>query len=38
VPSDAKYYGVTFDDHGDPRAEEVEQAVQTVVMIRVRLC
>jgi hypothetical protein len=29
---------VTFDDHGDPRAEEVEQAVQTVVMIRVRLC
>jgi deazaflavin-dependent oxidoreductase (nitroreductase family) len=38
VPSDARYYGVTFDDHGTPRAEEVEKAVQTVVMIRVRLC
>jgi deazaflavin-dependent oxidoreductase (nitroreductase family) len=38
VPSDARYYGVTFDEHGNPRAEEVEQAVQTVVMIRVRLC
>lgn len=38
VPSDAKYYSVTFDDHGNPRAEEVEQAVQTVVMIRVQLC
>jgi deazaflavin-dependent oxidoreductase (nitroreductase family) len=38
VPSDAKYYGVTFDDHRDPRAGEVEKAAQTVVMIRVRLC
>jgi deazaflavin-dependent oxidoreductase (nitroreductase family) len=38
VPSDARYYGVTFDDHTNPRAEEVEKAVQTVVMIRVRLC
>jgi hypothetical protein len=38
VPSDARYYGVTFDDHKDPRAEEVEKAVQTVVMIRIRLC
>ncbi len=38
VPSDARYYGVTFDDHGNPRAEEVEKAVQSVVMIRVRLC
>ena len=38
VPSDARYYGVTFDDHKDPRAEEVEKAVQTVVMICVRLC
>ncbi len=33
VPSDSKYYGVTFDDHGIPKAEEVEKAVQTVVMI-----
>ena len=38
VPSDARYYGVTFDDHGNPKAEEVEKAVQTVVMIRIRLC
>jgi deazaflavin-dependent oxidoreductase (nitroreductase family) len=38
VPSDARYYGVTFNDHRNPRAEEVEKAVQTVVMIRVRLC
>jgi len=38
VPGDARYYGVTFDDHGSPRAEEVEKAAQNVVMIRVRLC
>lgn len=37
VRSDAKYYGVTFDEAGNPNAEQVEQAVQTVVMIRVRL-
>ena len=38
VPSDARYYGVTFDEHKNPRAEEVEKAAQSVVMIRVRLC
>lgn len=38
VPSDARFYGVTFDDHGNPRANEVEQAAQTAVMIRIRLC
>jgi deazaflavin-dependent oxidoreductase (nitroreductase family) len=38
VPSDARYYGITFDDRGNPRAEEVEKSAQTVVMIRVRLC
>jgi deazaflavin-dependent oxidoreductase (nitroreductase family) len=38
VPSDAKYYGVTFDDNRNPRAEEVAKAAQSVVMIRVRLC
>ena len=37
VPSDARYYDVTFDEHGNPRAKEVEKAVQTVVMIRVQL-
>jgi deazaflavin-dependent oxidoreductase (nitroreductase family) len=38
VPFDARYYGVTFDNNGDPRPEEVEAAVKTVVMIRIRLC
>lgn len=38
VPSDAKYYGVTFDDQNNPRAEEVEKAAQDVVMIRIQLC
>ena len=38
VPSDAGYYHVTFDENKNPRAEEAEKAVQTVVMIRVRLC
>jgi deazaflavin-dependent oxidoreductase (nitroreductase family) len=38
VPSDAKYYDVTFDEEGNPRAEEVAQAVQTVVMIRIAGC
>ena len=37
VPSDAKYYDVTFDDQKNPRMEEVEKAVQNVVMIRVQL-
>jgi deazaflavin-dependent oxidoreductase (nitroreductase family) len=38
VPFDARYYGVTFDNNGDPRPEEAEAAVKTVVMIRIRLC
>jgi deazaflavin-dependent oxidoreductase (nitroreductase family) len=38
VPFDAKFYGVTYDDHGNPRAEEAEKAAQTVVMIRIQLC
>jgi len=38
VPSDARYYGVSFDDNQNLRAEEVEKAVQTVVMLRIRLC
>jgi deazaflavin-dependent oxidoreductase (nitroreductase family) len=38
VPSDCRFYGVTFDENKNPRAEEVEQAAQTVVMIRIRLC
>ncbi len=35
VPSDARYYGVTFDDGGNPRAAEAGNAAQTVVMIRI---
>jgi deazaflavin-dependent oxidoreductase (nitroreductase family) len=38
VPSDARYYGVTFDKVGKPNAGEVEKAVETVVMLRIRLC
>jgi hypothetical protein len=38
VPGDAGFYGVTFDNSGNPRAEDVEKAVQTVVMVRIRLC
>jgi deazaflavin-dependent oxidoreductase (nitroreductase family) len=38
VPSDARYYAVTFDDYRNPRPQEVEKAAQTVVMIRIRLC
>ncbi len=38
VPSDARYYGVTFDEQGNPRTDEVEKAVQSVVMVCVRLC
>ena len=38
VTSDARYYGVTFDDSGSPRADEIAKAAQSVVMIRVQLC
>ena len=27
VPRDARWYGVTFDDHGNPKKEEIEKAV-----------
>lgn len=35
---DARYYGVTLDEAGNPNSEEVEKAVQSVVMIRIQLC
>ncbi len=38
VPSDSRYYDVSFDDQGNPRSEEVKKAVQTAVMICVHLC
>lgn len=37
VPSDARYYNVTFDDRKNPSAEEVKKAAETVVMIPIRL-
>jgi deazaflavin-dependent oxidoreductase (nitroreductase family) len=36
-PFDARYYDVTYNDQRDPIQEEVNQAVQTVVMIQVQL-
>jgi deazaflavin-dependent oxidoreductase (nitroreductase family) len=38
VSTDARFYGVTFDDQGNPNVEEVEKAAQSVVMVHVRLC
>lgn len=38
VRSDAGFYKVTFDEQGNPKADEVEKASQTVVMIRIQLC
>jgi hypothetical protein len=37
VRSDAQFYGVTFDESGNPRMEEVEKGAQDVVMIPVWL-
>ncbi len=38
VPADAKWYGVTFDEHRDPREDEVVKSAQNAVMVRIRLC
>jgi deazaflavin-dependent oxidoreductase (nitroreductase family) len=38
VPTDASFYGLKLDEHENLKAGEVEKAVQTVVMIRIRLC
>lgn len=38
VPSDARYYDVTFDERGIPNKDEVDKAVQSVVMIPIRIC
>jgi hypothetical protein len=38
VPFDARYYGVTFDEQNNPRAEEVEKAAHSTVMVRIQLC
>jgi hypothetical protein len=37
VPTDAPYYGVTFDKNGNPRQNELEKGAQTVAMINVHL-
>jgi hypothetical protein len=36
-PFDARYYDVTIDDNGNPNLADLEQAVQSVTMIRVQL-
>jgi hypothetical protein len=33
---DARFYNVAIDEKGNPMAKDLEQAVQTVTMIRVR--
>ena len=38
APFDARYYGVTLDEHGNPNPDEVGKAVQSVVMLRIQLC
>lgn len=38
APRDARYYGVTFDEHGNPDPDQVWQAAQSAIMIRIRLC
>jgi deazaflavin-dependent oxidoreductase (nitroreductase family) len=38
VKNDARYYGVTFDEQVNPKMEEVEKAVRTVVMVKFQLC
>jgi hypothetical protein len=35
---EARYYGVTFDEYGNPKPDEVDKAAQTVVFIRIQLC
>jgi deazaflavin-dependent oxidoreductase (nitroreductase family) len=37
LPSDGKYYHVTFDEQGNPRPNEVEKAAQAAVMVRIHL-
>jgi len=37
VKSDAKYYDVTYDEHGNPKIDEVAKAAQSAVMICVQL-
>lgn len=37
VPSDARWYGVALDGYGSPNPADVENAAQSVVMLRLRL-
>lgn len=38
VPSDARYYEVTFDARRNPRANEFGRGAQNTMMIRITLC
>jgi deazaflavin-dependent oxidoreductase (nitroreductase family) len=37
VPSDARYYNISFDGSGEPNAADVEKAAAEAVMIRIAL-
>ena len=37
IPTDARFYRVSFDQEGRPNEEEVQQAAAEAVMIRIRL-
>ena len=37
APIEARFYGVKFDEHGNPRAEDVQKASEKLVLVRVRL-
>ena len=34
---DAKYYGVTYDEQGEPRPDEVQRGAEDTIMIRIHL-
>ncbi len=38
VPTDARYYGVTIDERGEPDTAQARRAADSAVMVRVRLC
>ena len=37
VPSDAGFYNVKFDEHGEPRREDIESAASDAVLINIQL-
>ncbi len=37
IPNDARFYGISFDERGEPNADEVRRAVVDAVMIKTSL-